>query len=185
MNEIKLHDKSFELFITHEKIQTYVRALADKLNASLRGENVFFLGILNGAFMFASDILKLIDLECRVSFVKLASYEGTLSSGNVKRLIGINEDIKDQTVVIIEDIVDTGLTLDHILRQLRGYEPKAIKIATMFFKPEAYKMDFDLDYVGLEIPNKFIVGYGLDYEGYGRNLKDLYTLKDTDKLQQP
>jgi hypoxanthine phosphoribosyltransferase len=179
MNEITIVDKQFELYITHEKIMTYVEALADRLNASLRGQDVFFIGILNGAFIFASDLLKLVDLKCRITFVKLASYEGTMSSGKVKRIIGIHEDIKDQTVVVIEDIVDTGITLDHIIRQLRGYEPKEIKIATMFHKPEAYQMDMKLDYVGMEIPDRFVVGYGLDYEGYGRNFQDLYILKET------
>ena len=179
MNEITIADKQFELYITHEKILTYVEALADRMNASLRGREIFFIGILNGAFIFAADLLKLIHLKCRITFVKLASYEGTISSGKVTRIIGIHEDIRDQTVVVIEDIVDTGITLDHILRQLRGYEPREIRIATMFHKPEAYKMDLKLDYVGMEIPNRFIVGYGLDYEGYGRNLQDLYILKES------
>jgi hypoxanthine phosphoribosyltransferase len=179
MNEITLADKQFELYITHEKIMTYVEALAERMNASLRGQEVFFIGILNGAFIFAADMLKMIDLKCRITFVKLASYEGTMSSGKIKRIIGIHEDIKDQTVIILEDIVDTGLTLDHIIRQLRGYEPKEIRIATMFFKPDAYQKDIKLDYVGMEIPNRFVVGYGLDYEGYGRNIKDLYILKES------
>ncbi len=176
MEKIKLLDKRFKLFIKEDEIAKRIDELAKTISSDLRNENVFFMGILNGAFMFASDLLKKIDLNCRITFLKLASYEGTSSTGNVKRLIGINEDIKGHTVVIIEDIVDTGITLEHIVKQLKGYEPKEIKVATMFFKPDAYKGNITIDYVGMEIPNDFIVGYGLDYDGYGRNLKNLYVL---------
>jgi len=176
MKKVKLLDKSFVPYIPYDKIEIRVREMALQINQDLKGEKVFFLGILNGAFMFAADLFKSIDLECRISFLKLASYEGASSTGKVKRLIGINEDIKDQTVVIIEDIVDSGMTLEHIIKQLRGYEPREIKIATMFFKPAAYRKKIPLDYVGMEIANEFIIGYGLDYNGYGRNLRDLYKI---------
>jgi len=178
MNKVKLLDKSFVPFIYSHQIEKRVRELALQINQDLAGKKVFFLGILNGAFMFAADLFKSIDLECQITFLKLASYEGTSSTGKVKRLIGINEDIKDHTVVVIEDIVDSGGTLEHIIKQLKGYDPLEIKIVTMFLKPDAYKKDFPLDYVGMEIPDRFIVGYGLDYNGYGRNLKDLHKLDE-------
>lgn len=179
MKKIHLLDRSFVPYISQEKIEKRVQELAFQINKDLEGKDVFFLGILNGAFMFASDLFKHIDLKCQITFLKLASYEGTSSTGKIKRLIGINEDIKDQTVIIIEDIVDSGITLEHIIRQLNGYEPAEIKTATMFFKPVAYRKDIPLDYVGMEIPDVFIVGYGLDYNGYGRNLKDLYKIDET------
>ncbi len=176
MERVHLLDKEFVPYISEEKIQDAVRALAHKINHDYHGKEVIFLGILNGVFMFASDLMKHIDLKCQISFLKIASYEGTSSSGKVKRLIGINEDIKDHIVIILEDIVDSGLTLDHIMKQLVGYEPDEIKIACMFFKPKAYKMNFPVDYVGMEIPNDFIIGYGLDYNGFGRNISSLYKL---------
>ncbi|MEA3451306.1 MAG: hypoxanthine phosphoribosyltransferase, partial [Bacteroidota bacterium] len=144
----------------------------------LKGKDVIFLGILNGAFLFAADLFRQIDIDCQITFLKIASYQGTTSSGSVKRLIGINEDIENKTVIILEDIIDSGITVDYILKQLRGYEPKEILIATLLFKPEAYQKDFDIDYVAIDIPNDFIVGYGLDYNGFGRNLKDIYTLAE-------
>ncbi len=177
MQEVKILDKEFSLSISEEEINTAVRAVAENINNDLKGKDVLFMGILNGSFMFASDLFKHITIDCQITFVKVASYQGTMSSGNVKRLIGINEDIKGKTVIIIEDIVDTGHTLDNIIRQLKGYEPEKILIATFLFKPDAYTKDIKIDYAGIEIPNDFIVGYGLDYDGYGRNLKQIYTLK--------
>ncbi len=175
MERIKVYDKEFELFIPNEQIMEVVSDMAEKINSDLAGRQVIFMGILNGAFMFASDLIRMITLDCQITFLKLASYAGTSSTGTVKRLIGINEDISRQTVVIIEDIVDTGITLENIIKQLSGYEPGEIRIATMLFKPDAYLKDIKLDYVGMEIPNDFILGYGLDYEGYGRNLAHIYT----------
>lgn len=176
MKQIKILDKEFELSITEEKIHQRVSELAIQMNEELKNEDVLFMGILNGAFMFASDLFKQIDIQARITFVKLASYEGTVSTGTVKRLIGVNEDLRGKTVVVLEDIIDTGLTMENIIRQLKGYEPKAVKLATMLFKPDAFKRDYKIDYIGMEIPNEFIVGYGLDYDGYGRNLKEIYTL---------
>jgi hypoxanthine phosphoribosyltransferase len=173
---VKVLDKEFEIFITHNQIQEAIEKVAKKINNELSGKDVIFLGILNGAFMFASDLYKNLTFNSQISFLKLASYSGTSSSGNVKRLIGINEDIKDKTVVIIEDIIDTGFTIDNIMKQLKGYEPAEIKIATFLFKPAAYQTDIPIDYIGMEIPNDFIIGYGLDYNGFGRNLKHIYKI---------
>ncbi len=177
MNKIvKVLDKEFEISITHDQIQMAIEKVAEKINNELSGKDVIFLGILNGAFMFASDLYKNLTFNSQISFLKLASYTGTSSTGNVKRLIGVNEDLKDKTVVIIEDIIDTGHTIDHIIKQLKGYEPADIKIATFLFKPDAYLSDIPIDYIGMEIPNEFIIGYGLDYNGFGRNLKHIYKI---------
>ena len=177
MKEVKVLDKTFEKFIDHEDLLKAIRKLAQQINDDLKNKEVVFMGILNGSFMFASDLMKEINLDCIITFVKVASYSGTSSTGKVERLIGINEDIEGKTVVILEDIVDTGNTMEHILKQLKGYDPAEIKIATLLFKPEAFKKDYPIDYVALEIPNEFVLGYGLDYDGYGRNLKHLYKLK--------
>ena len=173
---IKVLELTFETSISEEKIQSRVKEIADQMNRDLADKNPIFLGILNGAFMFASDLFKQITIPCQITFLKLASYEGTRSSGTVKQLIGINQDLKDRTVVILEDIVDTGITLDTIIRQLSGFEPKEILVATMLHKPAALEKDVNLDYVGFEIPNEFVLGYGLDYNGYARNLPEIYTL---------
>ncbi len=175
----RVHDKEFEVYITNAEIRSVISDMARKINKDLAGRDVIFLGILNGAFMFASDLFREIMLDCQITFLKLASYAGTSSTGNVKRLIGINEDIYQKTVVILEDIVDTGVTLDNIIKQLKGYEPAEIRVATMLFKPAAYTKELKLDYVGIEIPNDFVLGYGLDYQGYGRNLADLYRVLES------
>ncbi len=174
--KIRVLDKEFEISIAHEQIQEAIEQVAEKINNDLSEKDVIFLGILNGAFMFASDLYKNLTFNSQISFLKVASYSGTSSSGNVKRLIGINEDLKNKTVVVIEDIIDSGYTIDHILKQLKGYEPAEIKIATFLFKPDAYQTNIPIDYVGMEIPNDFIIGYGLDYNGYGRNLKHIYKI---------
>jgi hypoxanthine phosphoribosyltransferase len=175
-NCIKVIDKYFEPFISSEKILEIVNRLASQMNHDLKNKDIIFLGILNGSFMFASDLYKQIELPSQISFLKLASYQGTSTSGNVKRLIGINEDLLGKTVVVLEDIVDTGITIENIIKQLKGYEPAEIKIATLLFKPDALKVQVKLDYIGLEIPNDFIIGYGLDYNGFGRNLADIYKI---------
>lgn len=173
---IKVLDLTFETSINEEKIQSEISRIASEMNRDLAKKNPIFLGILNGAFMFASDLFKQITFPCQITFLKLASYEGTQTTGTVKQLIGINQDLKDRTVVILEDIVDTGITLDTIIRQLSGYQPKEILVATMLHKPEALQKEVKLDYVGFEIPNEFVLGYGLDYNGYARNLPEIYTL---------
>jgi hypoxanthine phosphoribosyltransferase len=176
MSKIKILDKEFSISISREKIHDAVSAMANKMNIDLAGKDVIFIGILNGSFMFASDLFKMINLDCRITFVKVASYQGTISTGTVKSLIGINENIKGKTVVVLEDIIDSGETLENILSQLKGYEPEQILIATFLFKPLAFTKSYSIDYVGIEIPNDFIVGYGLDYDGFGRNLPEIYSL---------
>ncbi len=176
MENIKVLDKEFSIYLSEEQILSQVKKVANEINKDLAGEEPIFMGILNGSFMFASDLYKDITLDSQITFLKLASYEGTTSTGKIKRLIGINEDIKNKTVVIIEDIVDTGDTLDSIIKQLRGYEPKEIKLVTLLFKPEAYTKDFPINYKCFDIPNDFILGYGLDYDGYGRNLRNIYKI---------
>ncbi len=178
MKEIQLLDRKFKISLPSQKIQEAISKLAGKINDDLKDKDVIFMAILNGAFMFASDLYKQIKFDSQITFLKLASYDGTTSSGKIKRLIGINEDIKDKVVVVIEDIVDTGNTMESILKQLKGYEPAEIKIATLLLKPEIFQNKYPVDYIGLEIPNEFIVGYGLDYNGYGRNLEDIYTVID-------
>jgi hypoxanthine phosphoribosyltransferase len=178
MRTITLVDKEFSLFIRADKIQTQVQYIADRINTDLKNEDVVFLGILNGAFMFTSDLVRQINFNVQISFVKLASYQGTTSTGTVKRLIGINEELKNKSVVIIEDIIDTGNTLESIIKQIKSFRPRQIYVAAMLVKPDFYKKKINLDYVGFKIPGNFVVGYGLDYQGYGRNLRNLYMLKE-------
>ncbi|MGI6074169.1 MAG: hypoxanthine phosphoribosyltransferase [Fermentimonas sp.] len=167
-------DKQFELFIEQEKIEQGIRRVGEQLNIELEGKNPLFVAVLNGSFMFAGELMKRVSVQSEITFVKLASYDGTHSTESIQTVLGLKEDIKDRTVVIIEDIVDSGNTMQNLLGELRKKGPKEIKIATLLFKPSALKHDVKPDYVALEIPNDFIVGYGLDYNGYGRNLKDIY-----------
>ncbi len=176
MNKIKLHDKYFEPFILFEKIEDAINRISIDINRDVEGLTPIFLVILNGSFMFAGDLLKKIDTPCEVSFVKLSSYDGTKSTKKVKQLIGFNEDIKGRTIVIVEDIVDSGNTLENVLGQLDSMGAADVKIATLLFKPQAFEKSYSLDYIGIEIPNDFIVGYGLDYNNQGRNLKDIYKI---------
>ena len=178
MTTVDIKDKSFSISITEEEIRAAVTRIAAKINSDLDGENPIFICVLNGAFMFASDLLKEITIDCEISFVKMASYEGTQSTENVKTLIGLNEDLKDREIIIVEDIVDTGITIDTIIDQVKQYDPTDVKIATLLFKPEAYRKDIFIDYVALEVPDDFLIGYGLDYNGLGRNLRDIYTLME-------
>ncbi|WP_439181748.1 hypoxanthine phosphoribosyltransferase [Carboxylicivirga taeanensis] len=176
MNRVKILDKEFELSIPEEKLLQAVGQVAEQMNEELKGKNPLMVCVLNGSFMFASDLMKRLDFPCEISFVKLSSYSGTGSTGEVKELIGLNENIAGRTIVLLEDIVDTGLTIINTVNQVKQMGPEDVKVATMLFKPDACKQDVTLDYVGMEIPNDFIVGYGLDYDGYGRNLKDIYTV---------
>ncbi len=179
MKQVTLKDKTFKVSIPEERIQRVIIEIANRINEDYKGEDTpLFISILNGAFMFTADIFKHINFNCEVSFLKFSSYEGTATTGKVKQLIGINEEIKDRKVIVLEDIVDTGITLEQILEQLKSFEPANVKIATLLFKPDAYKKDLKIDYIGLEVPNEFIVGYGLDYDGLGRNLVDIYTLSE-------
>jgi hypoxanthine phosphoribosyltransferase len=176
MDEIRVLDKTFKEFISQEEIEARIDGLAEKINSDFEDKEVVFLGILNGAFLFAAELFKRINLKAKISFVKLASYEGTRSSGTIKELIGWNEDIKNKQIIVIEDIVDTGNTLERIFDELMIRKATGIKVATLLFKPEAYTKKITLDYVGFEIPNDFVIGFGLDYDGYGRNLPAIYTL---------
>jgi hypoxanthine phosphoribosyltransferase len=176
MEVIRVHGKKFRMFITEAQIQNEVTRIANEMNRDLADKDPIFLGILNGAFMFASDLYKQLTFPCQITFLKLASYSGTYSSGSVKQLIGIGQDLKDRVVVVLEDIVDTGVTLETIIRQLSGYQPREIKVATLLHKPEATLTEVKLDYLGMNIPNDFILGYGLDFDGYGRNFKEIYQL---------
>ena len=176
MKEIHVIDKTFREYISEKEISHRIDEIAKKINSDFAGKDVVFLGILNGAFLFAADLFKRIDLKARISFVKLASYEGTKSSGTIKELIGWNEDIKNKYIIVIEDIVDTGNTLERIVDELVIRKASGIKIATLLFKPLAYTKDIPIDYIGFEIPNDFVIGYGLDYDGYARNLPSIYTL---------
>ena len=176
MLEIQILDKKFREYIPEQSIQEVIAQMAEKMNHDLAGKDVVFLGILNGSFLFAADIFRRINFPTRVTFLKLASYEGTSSSGSIKELIGWNEDVRKKTVVVLEDIVDTGNTLERIVGELKVRKVEEIKIAALLLKPEAYKKEFKIDYVGFEIPNDFVVGFGLDYDGFGRNFPSIYKL---------
>jgi len=174
MSSVKVNGKDFELCIPASIIEDTVLKMAGEINRDYSGKNPLFLAILNGSFVFAADLLRKITIPCQISFVKFASYSGTASTGAVKEVLGLNEDIRGRHVVIIEDIVDTGITLDLLLKDLQKYEPADIRLACFTFKKEAFQKTFHIDYLGLTIPNDFIVGYGLDFDGYGRNLPDIY-----------
>ena len=175
---VKIIDKEFELFIPYEDIINSIQNVANQINKDLKGENPLFICVLNGSFMFAADLMKNITIPSEITFVRVASYRGTTSTGALKEIYGLEEEIEGRTIVIVEDIVDTGNTMNLVIDQLNCDNPKEIKIATLLFKPNALKFEVKLDYVALEIPNDFIVGYGLDYNGYGRNLKDIYKIKE-------
>ena len=176
MKDVKVLDRQFSEYLTSDEIQSRISALAEKINEDLKGQDVLFFGILNGSFLFAADIFRQITLEAQISFIKLASYDGTSSTGKIKELIGWNDDLNGKTVIVIEDIVDTGGTLERIVGELEIRKAGEIRIASLLYKPAAYTKHFPIDYVGFEIPNDFVVGYGLDYNGYGRNLPAIYTL---------
>jgi hypoxanthine phosphoribosyltransferase len=176
--DILLHDKLFVPFISAKEIDFAIVNMAKQIEDDFLEETPVFIGILNGSFMVMSDLLKHYNAPCEVSFIKLASYEGTQSSNNVKQLIGLNGNFEGKTVIIVEDIVDTGNTIEELKSLFKEQKVKHFKIATLFLKSDAYKKEIKLDYVGIRIPDKFIVGYGLDYNGLGRNLSEVYQLKD-------
>lgn len=174
--QVTIKGKEFQQVISADAIQKRVHEIADDMNNKLQGRQVVMMGILNGSFMFASDLIRRIKFDAEITFLKLASYSADASSGKVKRLIGINEELKGKTVIIIEDIIDTGITIESIIKQLRGYEPEEIIIASLLFKKDAYTKDYKIDYVGFDMPNDFVIGYGLDFDGYGRNYAEIYSL---------
>ncbi|MBR6276643.1 MAG: hypoxanthine phosphoribosyltransferase [Prevotella sp.] len=173
---IQIKDKRFEVSMTEAEIKQRVCELAQQMSHELEDKNPLFLAVLNGAFIFAADLMREMTIPCEISFVKLASYQGITSTGTVQEVIGINEDLTGRTVVIIEDIVESGLTIKRMMEQLGTRNPASVQVCTLFFKPDCLKVDLKLDYVAFSISNDFIVGYGLDYNQQGRGLKDLYTL---------
>jgi adenylate kinase len=179
---VQLHDLQFKPFISEEEIQQTVQRMAIEIANDLKDEIPVFIGILNGSFMFVSDFVKKYPKPCEVTFIKLASYEGVKSTEDIQRLIGLTQDLSGRTVVILEDIIDSGNTLEEVYRIFKSENVKQLIIATLFHKPAAYKKDFKLHYVGIEIPDKFIVGYGLDYNGLGRDLPEIYQLKTTQHM---
>ncbi len=173
---VKIKDKTFATSIPESVILQRVQAVADRINHDMAGKNPLLLAVLNGSFMFAADLMRHITIPCEISFVKLASYEGTTSTGKITEVIGINEDLTNRTIIIVEDIVDTGLTMKRMIETLGTRHPASVHICTMLVKPEKLKVDLNIEYAAMEIPNDFIVGYGLDYDQQGRNLRDIYTL---------
>ena len=176
MSVIKVHDKSFETYLSEETILKRVKELAATISTDYAGRRPLFIAILNGSFMFASDLFKQLTIEAELCFIKLASYKGMKSSGNVVTSIGLEDDLFGKDVIIVEDIVDTGKTLHNFLPKLLHQQPHSLRIASLLHKSEATEYPLELNYIGFDIPNKFVVGYGLDYDGLGRNLKEIYQL---------
>lgn len=176
MGRVKLHDEVFEPFITASELGSAIDRVAAEVAAKYGAQRPLFLGVLNGSFFFASELLKRLPIECEITFVKVASYRGVRSTGTVSQLIGLNERIEGRHVVVVEDIVDTGNTVEHILAALKELHPASVAIATLLFKPEAYKKPMPIDHIAMEVPNDFVVGSGLDHDGLGRNLPGVYRL---------
>jgi hypoxanthine phosphoribosyltransferase len=174
MSTIRIHDKTFEIYLSETAIQERVKNIAESINEEYKDKRPLFIAILNGSFMFAADLFKYLTINSEISFIKLASYRGMKSTGNVITSIGLDADLFGKDLVIIEDIVDTGKTLYNFLPKLKDHHPSSLKIAALLHKPEATRFPLNLDYVGFSIPDKFVVGYGLDYDGLGRNLKEIY-----------
>ena len=178
MSTVKIKDKTFKTSISEEEIRKRVKQLAQRISQDMAGKNPLLISVLNGSFIFAADLLREITIPCEISFVKLASYEGILSTGKIKEIMGLNEDISGRTVIIVEDIVDTGRTMRRMLDSLSVRRPAEVHICTLFVKPDKLEVPLDIEYVAFSIPNDFIVGYGLDYDGQGRALKEIYPLSD-------
>lgn len=176
MSIVQIKDKRFKTFISEDEIQQRVKAVADRINHDMEGKKPLLLAVLNGSFVFAADLMRHITIPCEISFVKLASYEGTVFTGKVVEVMGLNEDITGRDVIIVEDIVDTGKTMERMLDTLGTRNPNSLHICTLLLKPEKLKIPLNIEYAAMEIPNDFIVGYGLDYDQEGRNLRDIYTL---------
>lgn len=177
MGIVKIKDKTFETSIPEREIKQRVKAVAEQISRDMAGKNPLLLAVLNGSFIFAADLMREISIPCEISFVKLASYQGTTSTGKIKEVIGINEDLTNRTVIIVEDIVESGRTIKRMIESLGTRNPESVHICTLLFKPDKLEVNLDIDYVAFRIPNDFILGYGLDYDQQGRQLKDIYTLK--------
>lgn len=176
-NRVTLHDKTFELSIPYEELNKAIQKVADQINEDYKDiDKPLFLGVLNGAFMFMSELMQKINFPCELSFVKLASYVGTSSTGKVQELIGLRNNVEGRHLIIVEDVVDTGESMEHLLRSLSGHKPASVTIATLLFKPTKFTKDYEVKYRAMDIPDDFIVGFGLDYDELGRNLKDIYTI---------
>jgi len=176
MRNIRVHDKEFEPYLSAEQIAGRIQDMAKKIDKDYTGKKPLFIAILNGSFIFAADLFKALSIEAEICFIKLASYKGTKSSGQVITAIGMDIDLIDRHVIILEDIVDTGKTLSAFLPQLHHQQPASLKIAALLHKPDATVYPIPIDYLGFSIPNKFVVGYGLDYDGLGRNIREIYQL---------
>lgn len=176
MKEIVLHNKKFGISIHENEIDKAIQGIADKINIDFKDKNPLFLVILNGAFMFASDLLKKVNINCEISFVKLSSYVGTKSTHVVRELIGLDQALTNRYVIVVEDIIDTGITMENTIHKLKQLQAVDVRIATLLFKPLSFSKEYTIDYIGMEIANDFIVGYGLDYDGLGRNLPDIYKI---------
>lgn len=176
MSTIKIKDKEFKIFIPEEKIKERVKEVAEQINHDMAGKNPLLLAVLNGSFIFAADLMREITIPCEISFVKLASYQGTTSTGKIKEVIGINEDLNGRTVIIVEDIVESGLTMKRMIETLGTRNPESVHICTLLLKPNKLEVDLNIEYTAFSIPNDFILGYGLDYDQQGRQLKDIYSL---------
>jgi hypoxanthine phosphoribosyltransferase len=173
---MKIHNKEFELFIPRDRIDSKVIEIGFRINRDYADKKPLFVVVLNGAFMFAADLMKVVNIESELTFVKIASYQGTSSTGKVKEVIGLTENITGRHLIIIEDIVDTGITMEHLLNSLQALNPESIEIATFLLKPKSLQKRVNLKYIGFEIPSDFVIGYGLDFDGYGRNFSDVYVL---------
>ena len=178
MDKVKVLDKTFKIFIPEEEIKKRVKAVAEKINHDMAGKNPLLLAVLNGSFIFAADLMREITIPCEISFVKLASYQGTTSTGKIKEVIGLNEDLNGRTVIIVEDIVDTGFTMKRMVESLGTHHPESIHICSLLVKPGKLQVPLNIEYAAMEIPNDFILGYGLDYDQQGRQLKDIYVLDE-------
>ena len=176
MSTIRIKDKTFRISIPEAEIKSRVKALAEQISKDMAGKTPPFLGVLNGSFIFAADLMREMTIPCEISFVKLASYQGTTSTGKIKEVLGINENLSGRTVIIVEDIVESGQTIKRMIESLGTRNPASVQVCTLFFKPDKLKEDLQLDYVAFRIPDDFIVGYGLDYDQQGRELKDIYTI---------
>jgi len=176
MKRVTVLDKTFEVSIPEAEIKERVKAVAQQLSHDMEGKNPLFLAVLNGAFMFAADLMREMTIPCEISFVKLASYQGTMSTGKIKEVLGINEDLTGRTVIILEDIVETGLTIRQMIESLGTRNPASIHVCTLLFKPDRLKENVPIEYVAFRIPNEFVLGYGLDYDQQARGLRDIYTL---------
>lgn len=174
--QVKVRDRVFSVSLSEAEIKERVAAVAAQISSDLEGEKPLFLAVLNGSFVFAADLVREVSIPCEITFVRVSSYSGTSSTGEVKELIGLKENIEGRTVVIVEDIIDSGLTMKNLLQTLSAHHPKQIRIASLLVKPGNLKVELDIPYCCFKIPNDFIVGYGLDYDGEGRNLKDIYTV---------